>query len=231
MRVILFGATGMVGSGVLLECLDDPRVVSVVSVVRQRGGVTHPKLRERVHDDFLHFAPICADFADVDACFYCLGVSSAGMREGDYRRITHDFALAAAKEILAQSRSVTFCFVSGVGTDASGEGRVMWARVKGQTEQALRAMPFAASYMFRPGYIQPLKGVRSKTALYQTVYNIVGPLFPLLRMVAPNHVTTTVDLAHAMIEAARSGYTRSVIDMPDINQLARRYEAGRSGTA
>ena len=227
MRVILFGATGMVGSGVLLECLDDPRVVSVVSVVRQPGGVSHAKLRELVHDDFLDYTPICADFADADACFYCLGVSSTGMGEEDYRRITHDFTLAAAKEILAESPDVTFCFVSGVGTDASGHGRVMWARVKGQTEQALRAMPFAASYMFRPGYIQPLKGVRSKTALYQTVYDIVGPLFPLLRMGAPNHVTTTVDLARAMIEAARSGYEHSVIDMPDINRLARQYEAGR----
>ena len=228
MRVIVFGTTGMVGSGVLLECLDDPRIASVVSVVRQPGGVTHPKLREIVHDDFFDYLKIRAEFAGADACFYCLGVTSAGMNEADYRRITHDFTLAAAKEIHAKSPGVTFCFVSGVGTDDTGRGRVMWARVKGQTEQALRAMQFKEAFMFRPGYIQPLKGVRSKTALYQSVYNIVGPLFPLMRKIAPRHVTTTVDLARAMIEAARSGYTRTVIDMPDINRLALQYEANRS---
>lgn len=231
MRVILFGATGMIGSGVLLECLDDPRIVSVVSVVRRSVGIEHTKLHELIRDDFFEYTSIDAGFADADACFYCLGVSSAGMREEDYRRVTYDFTLAAANAILAKSPNVTFCFVSGVGTDASGRGRVMWARVKGQTENALRAMPFAAAYMFRPGFIQPLKGVRSRTTLYQAFYNVVGPLFPLLRSIAPNHVTTTVDLARAMIEAARSGYTRSVIDMPDINRLARQYEAGRSTTA
>jgi uncharacterized protein YbjT (DUF2867 family) len=227
MRVVLFGATGMIGSGVLLECLEDPRVELVVSVVRHAGGMAHPKLRELVHDDFLDYVPVCADFAGVDACFFCLGVSSAGMNEADYRRVTHDFTLAAAKEILAESAHATFCYVSGAGTDGTGRGRVMWARVKGQTEQGLLAMGFKSAFMFRPGYIQPMKGVRSKTALYQMVYNVAGPLYPLMRLLGPSYVTTTVDLAHAMIEAARDGYPSQVIETTDINRLAEQYEANR----
>jgi uncharacterized protein YbjT (DUF2867 family) len=227
MRVILFGATGMIGSGVLLECLADPRIESVVSVVRQPSGAQHPKLRELIHEDFLDLVPVCADFAGADACFYCLGISSAGMKEEDYRRVTYDFTMAAAKEVLAESPHATFCFVSGAGTDSSGRGRVMWARVKGQAEQALLAMPFKGAYMFRPGYIQPMKGVRSKTALYQLVYNLVGPLYPLMRTLMPSYLTTTVDLAHAMIEAARSGYERHVLETPDINRLARLYDTDR----
>jgi uncharacterized protein YbjT (DUF2867 family) len=227
MRVVLFGATGMVGSGVLLECLEDPRVESVVSVVRHPGGVAHPKLRELVHEDFLDYVPVCADFAGADACFFCLGVSSAGMSEADYRRVTYDVTLAAAKEILAESGHARFCYVSGAGTDGTGRGRVMWARVKGQTEQALLAMGFESAFMFRPGYIQPMKGVRSKTALYQMVYNVAGPLYPLMRLLVPSYVTTTVDLARAMIEAVRDGYPRQVLETPDINRLAQQYEANR----
>jgi uncharacterized protein YbjT (DUF2867 family) len=225
MRVVLFGATGMIGSGVLLECLDDPRIESVVSVVRHVSGVVHPKLRELVHHDYLDYVPICAEFAGVDACLFCLGVSSAGMTEADYRRITFDFTLAAAKEILAESPHATFCYVSGAGTDGSGRGRVMWARVKGQTEKALLAMGFHAAFMFRPGYIQPMKGVRSKTALYQLVYNIGGPLYPLMHLLVPSYVTTTVDLAHAMIEAAGRGCERHILETADINRLAQQYKA------
>lgn len=225
MRVVLFGATGMIGSGVLLECLDDPRVESVVSVVRRVSGVVHPKLRELVHDDYLDYVPICAEFAGIDACLFCLGVSSAGMTEADYRRITFDFTIAAAKEILAESPHATFCYVSGAGTDGSGRGRVMWARVKGQTENALLAMGFHAAFMFRPGYIQPMKGVRSKTALYQLVYNIAGPFYPLMQLLVPSYVTTTIDLAHAMIEAAGRGCERHILETADINRLAQQYKA------
>ncbi len=229
MQVVLFGATGMIGSGVLLECLEDPRIESVVSVVRQPGGVEHPKLRELVLADFLDYVPVCAEFAGADACFFCLGVSSAGMSEADYRRVTHDITLAAAKEILAESPHASFCFVSGAGTDGTGRGRVMWARLKGQTENALLAMGFKSAFMFRPGYIQPMKGVRSKTALYQVIYSIAGPLYPLMHLLLPSYVTTTVDLARAMIEAARGGYSRQVLETADINRLARQYEAHRSG--
>jgi len=227
MRVILFGASGMVGSGVLLECLDDPEVESIVSVVRQATGRTHPKLRELVHEDFLDYVPICEHFAGADATFYCLGVSSVGMKEADYRRVTHDFTLAAAKEIRAESPFSTFCFVSGAGTDATGRGSVMWARVKGETENALAKMGFKGAYMFRPGYIQPMRGARSKTALYQGIYNVVGVLYPLFKSIAPSYVTTTVDLARAMIEAAHSGYSRTVLETLDVNRLAQQYRARR----
>jgi uncharacterized protein YbjT (DUF2867 family) len=230
MRVILFGATGMIGSGVLLECLADARIEAIVSVVRQPSGVADPKLRELIHDDFLDYVPICAEFAGADACFFCLGVSSAGMSEADYRRVTYEFTLAAAKEIIAESPESTFCYVSGAGTDGTGRGRVMWARVKGQTEQALLAMPFKSAYMFRPGYIQPLKGVRSKTALYQLVYTVVSPLYPILRTFMPSYVTTTVNLGRAMIEAAYSGCSQHVLETPDINALAQRWSPGHAGT-
>ncbi len=227
MRVVLFGATGMIGSGVLLECLDDPRIESVISVVRHPSGVAHAKLHELVHEDFLDYVPICAEFAGVDACLFCLGISSAGMSEADYRRVTYEFTLAAAKEILAESPHATFCYVSGAGTDGTGRGRVMWARVKGQTENALFAMGFRSAFMFRPGYIQPMRGVRSKTALYQLVYTLTGPLYPLMHLLVPSYVTTTVDLAHAMIEAAGRGYERQVLETPDINRLAQQYDARR----
>jgi uncharacterized protein YbjT (DUF2867 family) len=230
MRVLLFGATGMIGSGVLLECLDDPAIESVASVVRRPTGKSHPKLTELVHEDFLDYVPICEHFANVDATFYCLGVSSVGMKEPDYRRVTRDFTLAAAKEIRAESPYSTFCFVSGANTDATERGSVMWARVKGETENALAKMGFKGAYMFRPGYIQPMRGARSKTALYQGIYNVVGVLYPLFKAMAPSYVTTTVDLGHAMIEAAHSGYSRSVLETPDINRLAQRYDARRGAS-
>jgi uncharacterized protein YbjT (DUF2867 family) len=155
MRAILFGATGMVGAGVLLECLADPRVSSVLSVVRRPSGVSDPKLEEIVHDDFFDYGSIKSAFVGRDACFFCLGVSSAGMKESDYRHQTFDLTLAAAKTIVALSPQLTFCYVSGAGTDSSTRGRAMWARVKGATENALLALPFKAAFMFRPGYIHP----------------------------------------------------------------------------
>jgi hypothetical protein len=218
----------MLGSGVLLECLDDPEIEAVVSVVRQATGSSHPKLTELVHEDFLDYVPICEYFAHIDATFYCVGVSSVGMKEPEYRRITHDFTLAAAKEIRAESPFSTFCFISGANTDSTGRRGVMWARVKGETENALAKMGFGGAYMFRPGYIQPMRGARSKTALYQGIYNVVGALYPLFKSMAPNYVTTTVDLAHAMIEAAHSGYSRNILETPDINRLAEQYHARRA---
>jgi uncharacterized protein YbjT (DUF2867 family) len=220
MKVVLFGATGMVGSGVLLECLDSPRVESVLAVSRSVTGRAHPKLREIVHADFLDFETITAQLSGADACFFCLGVSSAGMNEADYRRLTHDVALAAANALLTVSSQLTFVFVSGEGTDSTERGRSMWARVKGKTENDLLAMPFKAAYMFRPGYIQPLRGVRSKTRLYQTVYNVGGWLYPLLRALIPRFVTTTANIGRAMIEVAAEDYPKSVLSSADINAVA-----------
>jgi uncharacterized protein YbjT (DUF2867 family) len=220
MKVVLFGATGMVGSGVLLECLDSPRVDSVIAVSRSVTGKSHPKLRELVHTDFLEFTSIAAQLSDLDACFFCLGVSSAGMSEADYTRLTHDVTLAAAKVLLSVSPRLTFIFVSGEGTDSTERGRSMWARVKGKTENDLLAMPFKAAYMFRPGYIQPLRGVRSKTRVYQAVYSVGGWLFPLIRALIPRLVTTTVNIGRAMIEVAAQGNPKSILTSVDINRVA-----------
>jgi uncharacterized protein YbjT (DUF2867 family) len=220
MKVVLFGGTGMVGSGVLLECLDSPRIDSVVSVSRSGTGLVHPKLREILHRNFLEFKTIRGEFVGAVACFFCLGVSSAGMKEVDYRTLTHDVTLAAAAELLAVSPQLTFIFVSGDGTDSSERGRIMWARVKGKTENDLLAMPFKAAYMFRPGFIQPLRGVRSKTPAYQVLYNVTGAISPVIHALFPRHSTTTVNIGRAMIEVAAEGFPRSVITSADINALA-----------
>jgi uncharacterized protein YbjT (DUF2867 family) len=218
-NVIIFGATGMVGAGVLMECLEDPRVRSVLVVGRRPCGVTHPKLRETLREDFFGYADATRDFTDLDACFFCLGVSSAGMSEAAYTRVTYDLTLAAAEALLALNPALTFCYVSGEGTDATERGRFMWARVKGRTENHLLRMRLKA-YALRPGFIQPLKGVRSKTKLYQAVYDLLGPLFPLLRRAFPKHVTTTENVGRAMIRVAADGSAKRVLENPDINALA-----------
>jgi uncharacterized protein YbjT (DUF2867 family) len=220
MRVILFGATGMVGAGALLECIADPRVRSVLSVVRRPGGIADPKLQEIVHDDFFNYAPLRSEFSGSDACIFCLGVSSAGLSEVKYRRQTYDLTLAAARAIAAGNTQLTFCYVSGAGTDSSERGRSMWARVKGETENALLALPFKSAFMFRPGFIQPLKGVRSKTPLYRAFYSVLGPVYPVLRWLAPGSVTTTVNLGRALIEVAAAGYSRRILYSDDINRIA-----------
>jgi len=159
-NVLIFGATGMVGMGALLECLDDSRVQSVLVVGRSSCGVRHAKLTEVLHQDFFNYGPLADRFRDRDACFFCLGVSSAGMDEPKYHRLTYDLTLAAAQAMATANKRMTFCYVSGQGTDSSGRGSSMWARVKGQTENALLRLPFKAAYMFRPGLIQSMRGVR-----------------------------------------------------------------------
>jgi len=219
MRVVLFGATGMVGQGVLRECLLDPEVESVLSVGRSATGQQHAKLRELVHRDFLDFAPIENELAGFDACFFCLGVSSAGMKEDDYRRVTYDFTLAAARTLARLNPNMTFVYVSGMGTDSSERGRTMWARVKGKTENELLGLPFKAAYMFRPGLIVPLHGIKSKTRLYRAFYAAMGPLLPLLNAAFPKYVTTTEQVGRAMIKVARQGATKSVLENSDINAV------------
>ena len=216
MNVILFGASGMVGAGVLIECLQDPRVGSVLAVGRTPCGITHPKLRELIRADFFNYADATADLKGRNACFFCLGVSSTGMTEAAYHRVTFELTLAAAEALVRLSSGMTFCYVSGEGTDSTEHGRSMWARVKGKTENRLLGMPFNA-YMFRPGFIQPLKGVRSKTQLYQALYSVAGPLYPLLKRLAPSHVTTSENVGRAMINVAARGYAKRVLENPDIN--------------
>jgi uncharacterized protein YbjT (DUF2867 family) len=221
MKVVIFGATGMVGKGVLLECLDDARVERVVVVSRHPIDVSHPKLREIVHQDFFDFAGIQSQFVDLDACFFCLGVSSLGMSESEYRRLTYDLTLAAATALASvTARRLTFCYVSGEGTDSTERGRTAWARIKGKTENALLRLPFNAAFMFRPGYIQPIKGIRSKTRWYQALYDVIGPFYPLFRRLLPRYVTTTANIGRAMIQVAASGYPRPILFSADINRLA-----------
>ncbi len=220
MNVVLFGATGMVGAGALLECFADSRVTSVLVVTRSPTGRSHPKLREVVHPDFFNFEVLRADFARCDACFFCLGITSVGMSEAAYTRVTYDIAMAAAREMLAANPRMTFCFVSGVGTDSTEQGRTMWARVKGKTENALLALGFNAAYMFRPGYIQPIGDVQSKTGWVQTAYDIARPLYPLIHRLLPNNATTTSNLGRAMIQVAATGYSKQVLYSADFNVLA-----------
>ncbi len=219
MRVLLFGATGMVGQGVLRECLLDPDVESVVCVGRGSTGQRHPKLREVLHSDFLDFSPIEDQLAGFDACFFCLGVSSAGMSEQDYRRITCDFTLAAARVLVKLNPNMTFIYVSGAGTDGTERGRSMWARVKGKTENELLRLPFRAAYMFRPGVIVPLHGVQSKTRLYRVLYKLLGPLLPALEGRFPRYVTTTGQIGRAMLKIAKAGWPKSVLESADINEV------------
>jgi uncharacterized protein YbjT (DUF2867 family) len=220
MNVVIFGATGMVGAGALLECLADPRVASVLVVTRSPTGRSHRKLREVLHADFFDYSALRADFATCDACFFCLGASSIGMSEAAYTRLTYDLTLAAARAMVAANPHMTFCFVSGVGTDSTEQGRTMWARVKGKTENALLALGFQAAYMFRPGYIQPIGDVESKTGWVQTAYDIARPLYPLIHRLLPNNSTTTSNLGRAMIQVAAMGYSKPVLYSADFNTLA-----------
>jgi uncharacterized protein YbjT (DUF2867 family) len=219
MNVILFGASGMVGQGVLRECLLDPEVASVLSIVRSSTGQQHQKLREIVHKDFSGFSSLASKLSGFDACLFCLGVSSAGMSEENYRRVTFDITLAAAHTLVKLNPQMTFIYVSGAGTDSSGRGRTMWARIKGQTENALLRLPFKAAYMFRPGVIVPLHGIKSRTLLYRIPYAVLGPILPLLNRLFPKYVTTTEKLGRAMLIAAKQGAPKPVLESADINNL------------
>jgi uncharacterized protein YbjT (DUF2867 family) len=219
MKIILFGATGMVGQGVLRECLLDPEVQQVLAIVRSATGQRHAKLRELEHKDFFDYSGIESELAGYDACFFCLGVSSAGMKEPEYRRVTYDLTLAAAQALLRRNPRLTFAYVSGAGTDSTEKGRSMWARVKGETENALLKLPFKAAYMFRPGFIQPMHGIRSKTKLYRAIYAVMAPLYPVWKTVAPALITTTEQLGRAMIKVAKQGAPTAVIENREIARL------------
>jgi uncharacterized protein YbjT (DUF2867 family) len=220
MKVIVFGASGMIGQGVLRECLLDPRVERVLVVGRTPLGQADAKLSEIVHGDFTDFAPVRSELAGYDACFWCLGVSSAGMTEEQYTRVTYEYALAAARILVEVNPSMTFCFVSGGGTDSTEQARAMWARVKGKTENALLKVPFARAYMFRPGFVQPMHGIKSRTRSYRIGYAVLAPLYPALKKIFPAVVTTTDEVAKAMLHAAAHGAPKAMLEVTDINALA-----------
>jgi uncharacterized protein YbjT (DUF2867 family) len=219
MKVILFGATGMVGQGVLRECLLEAGIESVLAVGRSPTGQRHAKLREILRDDFLDYSAIESELTGHDACFFCLGVSSVGMSEERYRHLTYDITLAAASTLAKLNPRMVFVYVTGRGTDSTERGPLMWARVKGKTENDLLKLPFKAAYMFRPAAIQPLHGIRSKTAWYQAAYVVAAPVLTLLNRIAPKYVTTTEQVGRAMIKVARDGYPRPVLESEDISAV------------
>jgi uncharacterized protein YbjT (DUF2867 family) len=219
MKVLLLGATGMVGQGVLLECLRNPAVELIVTLGRTPTGVKDPRVREIVHANLADYSGLEDTLAGLDACFFCLGVSSNGMKEADYERITYGLTLAAAEMLSRVNPGMTLTYVSGAGTDSSEHGRSMWARVKGRTENALLRLPLNA-YMFRPGIIEPLDGIQSKTPAYRRMYKVLGPLLPFVRRALPNLVLTTSDIGRAMLAVAHRGSDKRILEVRDIRKLA-----------
>jgi uncharacterized protein YbjT (DUF2867 family) len=212
MKVIIFGATGMIGRGVLRECLLDSEIEAVLTVGRSATGLQHVKLNEIIHKDLLDLSAVENALLGYDACFFCLGVSSAGMKEEDYRRVAYDITLTVAQTLVKLNSAMTFIYVSGFGADSSEQGRVMWARVKGKAENALLRLPFKAAYMFRPAYIQPRHGIVSKTKLYRAVYAGLGLLEPVLKILFSKYYTTTEILGCAMIRVAKQGAPTSILE-------------------
>ena len=219
MNVLILGATGMVGQGVMRECLLDGGVARVVTLGRRATGAANSKVRELVHADLFHLAPIERELAGLDACFYCLGATAAGKSEAEYARINHDMTLGVAETLARVDPDMTFIYVSGMGTDSTERGRTMWARVKGRTENALLRLPFRAAYMLRPGIILPMHGIKSRTTLYRLFYLLMTPLYPALRALFPRAITTTEQLGQVMLRLARSGYSRPVLESADIASL------------
>jgi uncharacterized protein YbjT (DUF2867 family) len=218
MKVLIFGATGMVGQGVLLECLRDTEVEFVVTLGRTATGVRDPRLREIVHRDLLNYSGMEKSLAGFDACFFCLGVASTGMKEAEYERVTYGFTMAAAEALGRANPGMTFTYISGSGTDSTERGRVMWARVKGRTENALLRLPLNA-YAFRPGFIEPMDGIQSKTPMYRMFYNVLGPLLPVLHRAFPNRILSTREIGQAMLAVARHGYDKRILETKDMRRV------------
>jgi uncharacterized protein YbjT (DUF2867 family) len=219
MRIVIFGASGMVGQGALRECLRDPEAEQVVSIVRAPTGTTHEKLREIAHKNFLDFTPIENQLTGLNACLYCLGVTSTGTKEEDYTRITYEFTIAAATTLLKLNPGMSFVFVSGAGADSTEHGGTMWARVKRKTEKALLAMPFRSIYVFRPAMIQPLDGIQSKTASYRIIYGLIAPFLTAARHFWPSHISTTQELGKTMLAAAKRGTEKRVVEAKQIREV------------
>ncbi|WP_300757322.1 epimerase [Janthinobacterium sp.] len=222
MKVIIFGASGMVGQGVLREALLAPDVEQVLLVGRAAVDQRHPKLQQLVHADLLDYGGQEDRLSGYDACFFCLGVSSVGLAEADYARLTYDYTMAAARFLAQHNANLVFVYVSGAGTDSTEKGGSMWARVKGRTENALQRLPLKAAYLFRPGVIQPLNGSRSKTVRYRLLYVVMGPFLSLARKLWPRSVLSTEIIGHAMLNAARGrGASGGVMESSDIYQLSK----------
>lgn len=219
-KAIITGATGMVGKGVLLECLESSDVESVLLINRKPIGIKHDKLKEIIHQDFYNLSSIEDKLKGYNACYFCLGVSVLGLPEEQYHKITYELTIHMAKVLSKLNTDMVFCYVSGTGTDSTEKGRSMWARIKGKTENAILKLPFKDAYMFRPGYIQPMKGIKSKTKLYQAIYILLKPLYPIFKMAFPKYVTSTIKVGKAMINVTLYGYDKKHLENKDINILS-----------
>jgi uncharacterized protein YbjT (DUF2867 family) len=215
-KAIIFGATGMVGEGVLHVALGHPDVESVLVIGRKSCEVKHPKLKELLHNDFYDYSDIEKELSGYNACFFCLGVSSIGMSEKAYTRVSYDLTMEAAKTLSRLNPDMTFCYVSGAGTDSTEKGSVMWARVKGRVENRLKELPFKSVYLFRPAFIRPIKGLRHA----HLISDVAGMMYPLLKAISPRYVCTLEDVGLAMIQAANAGPSRKIIENKDIPLLA-----------
>ena len=222
MKVILFGATGMVGQGALRECLAASDVERVVAVGRTPTGQQHPKLVDLVHAEMWDYTNVEAELTGYDACFFCIGVTSSGMAEKQYTHVTYDLTLAVATTLARLNPQMVFVYVSGAGSDSSETSRIMWERVRGKTENALLKLPFRGVYIFRPGMIQPMFGMKSKTTAYRWFYTLTKPLLPLLRSMLPDQILSTPQMGQAMLNAVRFGAPKRVLEAPDINALSRK---------
>ncbi|MCX6217063.1 NAD-dependent epimerase/dehydratase family protein [Spirosoma sp.] len=217
-RAIITGATGMVGEGILHECLQQPDVEAVLLINRKPSGVSHPKVSEIIHKDFLDLSAIESQLSGYNACFFCLGVSSVGMKEEEYRHLTYDLTLHVAETLARLNPDMTFGYISGAGTDSTEQGRSMWARVKGATENALMRLPFKKAYMFRPGFMKPTPGLKN-TLVY---YKYINWLYPIGRALYPAGFSTLQELALAMIKSVSIGYEKPILEVKDIVELAKR---------
>lgn len=220
MRVIITGATGMVGKGILLECLDHQDITAVLSISRKSTGIKHPKLEELIHQDFSEFESVADQLKGYDACYSSMGVSAAEMSEEQYKQMTYGFTMALAQELYKLNPQMCFNYVSGQGTDSSEKGRAMWARVKGKTENDLLKLGFRQAYMFRPGAIIPMKGVEPSSKFYRILINNLGWLLKLIKKMAPNSVVDTTQIGLAMIHSTQRGYDKKVLKPVDILKLS-----------
>jgi hypothetical protein len=215
-KVIITGATGMVGEGVLHECLLDPLVESVIIINRKPAGITHPKLKEIVHGNFFDISPVANQLIGYDACLFCLGVSSIGMKEPDYYKMTYTLTIGFAETLSKLNKAMVFCYISGANTDSTEEGRSMWARVKGKTENDLMKLPFKKIYNFRPGYLHPTPGLKNTLKFYR----YISWLYPVFRRLLPKQISTLKELGLAMIHAAQNNYEKNILEVKDIIVLA-----------
>jgi uncharacterized protein YbjT (DUF2867 family) len=217
LSVILTGATGMVGEGVLHECILHPDVEKILIINRKASGTVHPKVKEIIHQDFFHLSSLRQELAGYNTCFFCLGVSSVGMDKKTYFNLTYNLTLNFAKTLADQNPAMVFCYISGAGTDSSEKGRIAWARVKGKTENDLMKLSFKSVYNFRPAMLESTPGLKNTLSYYKYFKWMI----PIIKLVAPNAISTLNELGLAMIKVSRDGYPKHIIDVKDIHALAK----------